>query len=247
MRTVPHTAVLRAMFARDLTLRSALIGMVMFAMLGICAALAAAQMPPNSAGSSTLLFHFDRTLIAVAGIAAVFRTIQHFSTDADAEWLLQLVAAGASRDAYALSIVASVTAFYGICYIAGAAAFDVARFLQTHSTEAFARTFHALPFVALPLLSASLFGGAVACVAGRGAAARIATALLLAPWIALWLTIAAHGEPMSAASWLRFLDYPVPDLFVDTTLRFAGTQLMYVAAAILVVVLSTQWRIGRPS
>jgi hypothetical protein len=236
---------LRAVLLRDFRARPLAAAVLCFTTLGIAAALVAASLPAHASGSALVVLRFDRTLVAIAGVACVFRVIQHISKDAQADWTLQLMASGASRELYALFVVTSATLLYIACYAAGGLAFSVTSLLRMGSRDALLRLAASLPLVPLPLLSAALFAAALACLFEGAVAVRCAVALLVAPWVGLFISIAARGEPVSAVRWLKLLDLPVPRLYVDTGARHLSAQVAYIGIAAVLVLVRSGTRVGR--
>ena len=215
------------------------------AISGAIAGLAAAALPPTPVGSIALLARFDRTLIAVLGFIAVFTTIRRITDDASSDWLLQLVCAGARREAYVIGVAFAVAASMVLMYCAGALAFAATVLLRADRTAVIARVAPDLFVIVLPILASVGFGAALSCLFTRAAAPRVASFLMMAPWIALWLTIAAHGELDTAAAYLRLLEYPVPRLYVEHSLKYVSAMLLYIGIAFLIVIQAAHVRIGR--
>ena len=238
----------RALALRDLNARSVFIQAVGCAAAGIAAGWVAAAIPDGSGGAAAnVVLRFDSTLAVIFALTAIVRTMTWLDNDADADWCLQIMAAGGSRDLFMLSLPA-VTAAVSMCgWLCGAACFALTLAQRGHDTAALFRVAAGTGPAALLFLSAAGFGCAVGAVVRGAAGFRLAAALLVAPWIAVWLTLPVTAGTSSPGLLIRLLSYPAPRLFLATSLTQVAFVVFYCGVVLLIPVVMSDGRVGRRS
>jgi hypothetical protein len=194
---------------------------------------------------STIITRFDHTVLAIAAVVATVRCVERLRADATADWLLQLLAAGASRREYVLFLPIAVAGGAFAAGTAGSLAFAATRAVMTGATAILAEVVRQIPLTAGMILSAAAFGVAVSSVWRARGAAYAAIGLLLAPWfgIALTLSTTDRAHPMNRV--VEALAYPPPRLFVAYTLPHISYVVVYTAIMLGIGMTLADWRIGR--
>ncbi len=233
----------RALLLRELQ-RSALALALLFASAGVAAAWMSIAVPSHGFLAATLL-RFDHTLAVIAAIATIMRVIERLGSDHDADWLLQLVAAGASRTTYVMLLPMCVAAGLMAPYATGAMAFAATLVFVSGTTAVVRSVLLELPLVLIMLSSAAAFGAALAAVWPDRRAAYVAIGLLLAPWLGLLLTLGDGGGESPVSGVVTAIGYPPPPLYLSYSPSHLAYVVTYIAIMLGIGLVQADRRIGR--
>ncbi len=235
-----------ALLVRELGAPRQYVGPAVAIAAGVAAAWLATFVQPGSGGMATILTRFDISISSVVALLAVLRTIDRIVVDAEADWMLQHVAAGMSRMTYVAALVICVTIGALMLYAAGALAFGVATQLLTGDTQPLATAAARLPLYLLMVLGASAFGAAIGVITRGRSAIHIALLLIAAPWIGMWAAVVLReNNPLGGP--IRLLSYPPPRLFSAYTLAHVSYALLYAGVMLGIALSLAHTRIGRRS